>query len=64
MTANQQKSHIIDKRNALSLIFKDILCFQNSSNYIPPFPQNILIPMEVFRYQKGINPQISINRIF
>jgi hypothetical protein len=39
MTVNQQKLQMIDKRDAISLIFKDILCSQNSSKYISPILQ-------------------------
>jgi len=36
MRATQQKSHIIYKKNAISLVFKDIFCFQrNSKSYSP-----------------------------
>lgn len=39
MTPNQQKSHIINKREVISLIFKDILCFQSCSKHISPILQ-------------------------
>jgi len=55
MTVYQQKSYIIDKKDAISLIFKDILCFQNSSRAFSSFFQNILMPLEVFRCPRGIN---------
>jgi len=44
MIANQQKLQMIDKRDAISLIFKDILCSKNSSKYISPILQSILMP--------------------
>jgi len=39
MTAIQQKSHAIDKKNDISLMFKDIFCFQRSSKSYSPILQ-------------------------
>ncbi len=64
MIANQQILLFIIKRELLSLNFNNILCFQSSSNVFSLILQSILIPLEVFRYQRGINPQDSIKRIF
>jgi hypothetical protein len=59
MTPRHKKSQIIDKREAISLIFKDILCSKNSSKYISPFFQNTLVPLEVFRYPGETNGKIQ-----
>ena len=59
MTANQKKLQIINTREPFSPIFKDILCSKNSSKYISPFLQNILMPLEVFRYPREINRKIQ-----
>ena len=59
MIANQEILLFIIKREAISLKFKDIPCFQNSSKYISPFLQNILMPLEVFRYPREINRKIQ-----
>jgi hypothetical protein len=55
MTPYRQESQISDKRYALSLIFKDILCSKRGSEYISPFLQSILVPLEVFRYPRETN---------
>ena len=39
MTLNRQKSQIIDKREAISPIFKDILRFQSRSRVFSPIRQ-------------------------
>jgi hypothetical protein len=48
MIANQQILLFIIKREPISLLFKDIFCFQSSLKYISPFLQNILVPLEYF----------------
>ena len=55
MTVGQQKSQVINIRKPISLEFKGILCFQNSSRAFSSFLQNILMPLEVFRCPRGIN---------
>jgi len=57
MTPYKKKSQIIDKREALSLIFKDILCSKSRSKYISPFLQNILnIPGNILLFQGNQSP--------
>jgi len=55
MTVYQQKSHIINKKEPISLIFKDIFCFQNSSIVFSPILQNTLIFLEACRYSMIFN---------
>ena len=59
MTVGQQILLFIIKRDAISLIFKDILCSKNSSNYISPFLQNSLMPLEVFSFPGETNRKIQ-----
>jgi len=59
MTVGQQILLFIIKREPISAKFKGILCFQSSSKYISPFLQNILMPLEVFRYPREINRKIQ-----
>jgi len=63
MTPKQQKPQIIDKKDAISLIFKDILCSKNSSKYNSPFLQNILMALEVFHRPREVNQKIQRNLI-
>ncbi len=61
MTAYPKKLLFINKKDDISLIFKDIICFQSSSRTFSPIRQSNLIPLEAFRYKRGTNPQNSIN---
>ncbi len=54
MTVGQQILLFIIKREPISAKFKDILCFQSRSRAFSSFFQNILTPLEVFRYSHGI----------
>jgi len=56
MTANQKKSRFIEKKDAISLIFKDILCPQNSLKYFSPFFQIFDIPKSFFISQGNQSP--------
>ena len=55
MIAYPKKLLFINKKDDISLIFKDILCFHSSSRVFYSFLQNILMPLEVFRCPRGIN---------
>jgi len=61
MTSNQQKSYIIDKKDAISLIFKDIFCFQNSSKYFSPFLQMFDAPGSISIFQGNQSPNFIEN---
>jgi len=52
MIADQQILLFIDKINAISLIFKDILCFQSSSKSFSPIRQVFSSP-ETISLSKG-----------
>lgn len=58
MKATQQKSHIIYKRTAISLIFKDIFCFQRSSKSYSPILQIFEVPgsVSISQGNQGKNP--------
>jgi hypothetical protein len=56
MVSNQQKSQIIDKRDALSLKFKDVLCFQNGSIVFSPILQIFDEPGNVSFFQSNQSP--------
>ncbi len=55
MTAYQEKSQIIDKRDAISRVFKKILCFQSSSKVFSPIPK-FLMSLEVLICPRTNNP--------
>ena len=57
MTVNQQKSQIIDKKDTISLIFKDILCFQSTSKHISPILQIFDGPGSVSLFQGYQSPK-------
>jgi len=54
MTAIQQKSHAIDKKNDISLMFKDIFCFQSSSKSYSPILQIFDDPGIISLFQSTI----------
>ncbi len=55
MTVYQQKFHIIIKREPISLLFKDIFCFQSSLKYFSPILQIFNAP-ETILLSKGNQP--------
>ena len=64
MIASRQILLFIIKREPISLNFNNILCFRSTSNVFSQILQSILIPLEAFRYQRGINPQNYIKLPF
>jgi len=54
MKATHQKSHIIDKKNAISLVFKNIFCFQRSSKSYSPILQIFDDPGIISLFQSTI----------
>ena len=63
MTAYQKKLHIINKRDALSLKFKDVLCFQSSLRYFFPILQIFDAPGSISLFQGNQSPN-SIEYIY
>ena len=56
MTVGQQILLFIIKREPISLIFKDIFCFQNSSKYSFPILQIFDGPGSVSYFQSNQSP--------
>jgi len=58
MSTGQQKSHIIYKKTAISLVFKDIFCFQSRIKYFFPILQIFDDPGSISISQGNQSPSL------